>query len=44
LDRDYNAALNLASLVSENGEGPNRPGLPVELGEVQTPTVKQEAG
>ena len=32
LDRDYNAALNLASLVSENGEGPNRPGLPVELG------------
>jgi putative transposase len=31
IDRDYNAALNLASLANSHSEGVNGPGLPVEL-------------
>ena len=40
LDRDLNAARNLAALAEPVSNG----GLPVELGAQLGPTVKQEAG
>lgn len=40
INRDLNAARNLAALV----ESPNGRGLPVELAEILSATVKQEAG
>jgi hypothetical protein len=41
IDRDYNAALNLASLANSHSEGVNGPGLPVELTSKGV-TMKQE--
>lgn len=43
IDRDLNAAINLASLASSQSEGRNTPGLSGELGCKNGPTVNQEA-
>jgi IS605 OrfB family transposase len=42
IDRDYNAAQNLASLAFSSEEGRNTPGLPWGVGVQEGPTVNQE--